>query len=113
MSSDSEKQATIIERDFDDLYKTIYMERFVGKIFDATVSSVTSFGMFVKLKNTVEGLVPFNYMPEDDYFEYDESRKILVGRKTSRVFKPSDKIKVELVRCDIKSKQIDFMVVEE
>lgn len=113
MSSDSEKQATIIERDFDDLYKTIYMERFVGKIFDATVSSVTSFGMFVKLKNTVEGLVPFNYMPEDDYFEYDESRKILVGRKTSRVYKPSDKIKVELVRCDIKSKQIDFMVVEE
>lgn len=112
-SSDAEKQATIIERDFDDLYKAMYMEKFIGEVFDGVVSSVTSFGMFVRLENTVEGLVPFNYMPEDDYYEYDENRKILIGRKTSKIFKASDKVKVELIRCDVKSKQIDFMVVEE
>ncbi len=112
-TSEAEKQATIVERDFDDLYKAMYMERFIGDTFDAMVSSVTSFGMFVKLKNTVEGLVPFNYMPGDDYYEYDESRKILIGRKTSKVYKASDKIKVELVKVDVKLKQIDFMVVDD
>ncbi len=112
-SSEAEKQATIIERDFDDLYKTMYMEKFIGEKFEAVVSSVTSFGMFVRLENTVEGLVPFNYMPNDDYYEYDENRKILIGRKTSKVYKASDKVNVELIRCDVKSKQIDFMIIEE
>lgn len=109
-SSDMEKQATTIERDFDDLYKVMYMVPFVHDEFEATVSSITSFGMFVRLENTVEGLVPFDYMPGDDYYEYDESRKILVGKRKGRVFKIGDKITVELIRCDVKSKQVDFMV---
>lgn len=57
-SSDREKNATKIERAFVDLYKAIYMENFVGNTYHATVSSVTQFGMFVELENTVEGLVP-------------------------------------------------------
>lgn len=112
-TSECEKKATTIERDFDDLYTTIYMERFLGETFDGVVSSITSFGMFVKVNNIVEGLVPFEYMPGDDYYEYDENRKILIGRKTSKVFKIFDKVKVELVRCDVRMKEIDFMVVEE
>ena len=80
-SSEAEKQATTIERDFDSLYETIYMQQFIGQDFDGIVSSVTSFGMFVKLDNTVEGLVPFNNILIDDFFEYDENLKILIGRK--------------------------------
>ena len=112
-SSEAEKQATMIEREFDSLYQVMYMEKWIGKIFEGVVSSVTSFGMFVKLENTVEGLVPFEYMPDDDYYEYDENKKILIGRRTSRIFRLADKVKVELVRCNIKLKQIDFKVVEE
>src|SRR5699024_1718279 len=66
-SSEAEKQATNIERDFDELYKVIYMKNYIDKEFEAVVSSVTSFGMFVKLENTVEGLIPFSNMPNDDY----------------------------------------------
>lgn len=111
LSSEAEKQATKIERDFDDLYIAIYMSEFEGEVFDAIVSSITQFGMFVKLSNTAEGLVPFEYMPGDDYYMYDETRKILVGKRTSKVFKVGDKIKVKLIKSDIKSKRLDFEVI--
>ena len=111
ISSEAEKQATNIERDFDDLYKVIYMERFIGNEFFGIVSSVNSFGMFVKLENTVEGLVPFEKMPGNDYYIYDEARKILVGKNTNKTFKVGDRVKVELIKCDVKSKQIDFSIV--
>lgn len=109
-SSEAEKQATTIERDFDSLYETIYMQQFIGQDFDGIVSSVTSFGMFVKLDNTVEGLVPFNNILIDDFFEYDENLKILIGRKTGRTFKIGDKVKVTLVRADSFAKEIDFEI---
>ena len=111
ISSEAEKQATNIERDFDDLYKVIYMERFIGNEFFGIVSSVNSFGMFVKLENTVEGLVPFEKMPGNDYYIYDEVRKILVGKNTNKTFKVGDRVKVELIKCDVKSKQIDFSII--
>ncbi len=110
-SSEAEKNATQIERDFDDLYKTIYMQKFIGEKFNGIVTSITSFGMFVTLDNTIEGMVPFSNMPGDDYYEYDEQRKILVGRKTSRVFKLGDKVEVEVIRADSFLKEIDFEIV--
>lgn len=110
-SSEAEKQATNIERDFDELYKVIYMKNYIDKEFEAVVSSVTSFGMFVKLENTVEGLIPFSNMPNDDYYEYDENRKILFGKRNGKIFKIGDKVKVKLVRCDVRERQIDFLLV--
>lgn len=112
IASEMEKQATKIERDFDDLYETIYMKNYIGQTFDAIVSQITSFGMFVKLENTVEGLVPFDNMPHNDYYIFDETRKILVGKSTSETFRVGDKLKVKLVRADVKTKQIDFKVEE-
>lgn len=110
IASDMEKEATKIERDFDDMYKTIYMKNYIGQSFKAVVSQITSFGMFVKLENTVEGLVPFDNMPHNDYYIYDEARKILVGKNTGKIFRVGDRLNVKLVRADVKSKQIDFKV---
>ena len=110
-SSDTEKDETKIERDFVDLYKAIYMKKYVGEIYDAKVSSVTQFGMFVELPNTVEGLVPFDNMPRNDYYDYDETRKILIGRNTGEIFRLGDKVRVKLTRVDIRSRQIDFKVI--
>lgn len=112
ISSDMEKEATKIERDFDDLYVAMYMSRHIGEEYSAIVSSVTSFGMFVKLENTVEGLIPFDNMPNNDYYIFDEERKILVGKHSGEIFKVGDKLKVKLVRSDIKSKQVDFKVID-
>ncbi len=110
-SSEAEKQATNIERDFDDLYRVIYMARFVGEKFNARVSSITSFGMFVRLDNTSEGLVPFEYMPGNDYFEYDSEKNILIGRETSQIFRIGDKVEVILERADVKQKRLDFRII--
>lgn len=110
-SSQTEKQATIIERDFDDLYKCIYMNKFIGDEFDVVISNVTSFGVFVRLENTVEGLITFDNINDMDYYIYDEKKHRLIGKNTSRVFKIGDKLRVKLIKSDIKLKEIDFMMI--
>lgn len=110
-SSDTEKQATIIERDFDSLYTAIYMSRFIGQEYEAVVSSVTSFGMFIKLDNTVEGLVSFYNFNDDDYYEFDDKKHILIGRNSGKMYKVGDKVKVILDFVDVKLKQIDFAII--
>ncbi len=109
-SSEMEKNATKIERDFDSLYSAMYMQSFIGEKFDARIVSVTSFGIFIELENTVEGFVSFNDMP-DDYFMYNENRHMLIGEKTGITYKIGDKLKVELIRSDVLTKQIDFRII--
>ena len=109
-SSELEKDATKIERDFDSLYSTLYMKEFIGEEFDARVSSITSFGIFVKLENTVEGFVSFHDIP-GDYYIYDDTSRMLIGKNTSKKYKIGDKLRVKLIKSDVLTKQIDFEVV--
>ena len=110
-SSEAERRANKIERDFVNLYEAIYMKKFIGQEFDAVVSGITSFGMFVKLENTVEGFVAFDCMPNNDYYIYDENKNILIGKNTSVTFKISTKVRVKLIRVDVMSRQIDFKII--
>lgn len=110
ISSEMEKNATKIERDFDDLYSVIYMKRFMGEEFNAKISSVTSFGVFIKLENTVEGFISFSDM-SGDYYIYDEKTRMIVGKNTSQQFKIGDSINVRLIKADILTKQIDFEMI--
>ena len=109
-SSEMEKNATRIERDFDDLYSVLYMQNFIGEEFDAKISSVTSFGVFIKLENTVEGFVSFSDM-SGDYYIYDEKTRMIVGKNTSKQIKIGDKVKVRLIKADILTKQIDLEMI--
>lgn len=74
-SSDREKIATKVERESEDIKKAEYMENKVGEEYEGIVSSITQFGMFVELDNTVEGLIRFEHLG-NEYFIYDENRKI-------------------------------------
>lgn len=109
-SSEMEKNATKIERDFDSLYCTIYMKNFIGKEFDATVCSIASFGIFIRLENTVEGFVSFNDIP-GDYYLYDETTRMLIGKNTSKKYKIGDKVRAKLIKSDVLTKQIDFEII--
>jgi len=109
-STEMEKNATKIERDFDSLYSAMYMERYVGQEFDAVVCSVTSFGLFVRLDNTIEGYVSFADIP-GDYYLYDESSRLIIGRRSKNVIKIGDKVKVRLIKSDVLTKQIDFEII--
>ncbi|MDD2376648.1 MAG: ribonuclease R [Clostridia bacterium] len=108
ISTDKEKESTRIERDFDDLYMAMFMKDKVGEEYESIISSVTSFGIFVKLESTVEGLVHISNMK--GYFTFDEKKYLLVDNNNV-TYKIGDKVKVRVTRVDIKSKQIDFELV--
>ena len=85
-SSEREKIATEVEREAIKLKMAEYMESKIGEEYDAIISSITSFGIFAELENTIEGLIRFEDLG-DEYFIYDEERKILIGELTKKTYK--------------------------
>ena len=110
-SSEREKVATKVERDSEDLKKAEYMENKIGEEYEGIVSSVTQFGIFVELENTVEGLIRFENLG-DEYFIYDEERKRLIGEKTNTTYKIGDKVKIRVISANKMLRQIDFEIVK-
>ena len=109
-SSDREKVATTVEREAEDIKKAEYMEDKIGNEYDGIISSITSFGMFVELENTVEGLIRFENLG-DEYFIYDEERKRLIGEKTNTTYKIGDKVKIRVAKASKLLRQVDFEIV--
>ncbi len=106
-SSEREKIATKVERESEDLKKAEYMEGKIGQEYEGIISSVTQFGVFVELPNTVEGLIRFENLG-NEYFIYDENRKILVGERTKQTYSIGDKIKIRVISANKAFRQIDF-----
>ena len=106
-SSDREKIATKVERDSIDIKMAEYMQDRIGEEYEGMVSSVTSFGIFVELDNTVEGLIRFENLG-DEYFEYDEEHKQLIGEKTGITYKIGDRVKIKVINANKETRQIDF-----
>ena len=106
-ASDCEERALSAERKIEDLYKAVYMSRHIGETFSARVSSVHSFGVFARLENTCEGLLPLSLLP--GYFEYDE--KNLSVRSASSVIRLGDVISVRVASVDISRGKIEFSLV--
>ncbi len=109
-SSEREKIATKVEREAEDLKKAEYMEKKIGKEYEGIVSSVTSFGIFVELDNTVEGLIRFDDLG-DEYFIYDEARKRLIGERTNKIYKIGDKVAIRVKKASKLLRQIDFELI--
>ena len=111
-SSESEKVAQKAEREADDLKKAEYMQNKIGEIYDGIISGVTNFGLFVELDNTVEGLIRFENLG-NEYFEYDDERKRLIGEQTKVQYKIGDKIKIQVIGANKSMKRVDFAKYEE
>lgn len=109
-TSDMERRAVDAERDTDALKKAQYMSDKIGEEFDGIVSSVTNFGMFVELPNTVEGLVHISNMT-DDYYQFDDRQMMLIGEHTKRQFRIGDEVRVRVTNVIIEESSIDFEVV--
>ena len=106
-----ERRAEDAEREVEKLKKVEYMEKYVGEEFDGTISSVTSWGFYVELPNTVEGLVHVNEL-YDDYYVFDEARCELIGRMTGRVYRIGQPCRVVVTGCDRFMKTVDFIPAE-
>ncbi|MDU3350284.1 MAG: S1 RNA-binding domain-containing protein, partial [Clostridium sp.] len=111
-SSEMERLAQEAEREVDDLKKAEYMQERIGEEFTAIISSVTSFGLFAELPNTIEGLIHITAL-DDDYYIYDEAHLCLIGERTKKVYRLGDEIKVRCTRVDIDNREVYFDLIEE
>lgn len=112
-SSEKEKIAQKVEREAINLKKVEYMESKIGEEYDGIISSVTGFGMFVELENTVEGLIRFENMNSDEFFIFDEENKQLIGEHTKKVYKIGDKIRIRVIDASKEKRSISFEVVNK
>jgi ribonuclease R len=110
MCSVNERKAEQLEREVDDIRIAEYMHNHIGEEYEGIISSVTSFGVFVELDNTIEGLVHISNMA-DDYYFYDENNYCLLGERTKKSYKIGDIAKVKLVRVNIQKAEIDFIFI--
>ncbi|MFC4737054.1 ribonuclease R [Bacillus daqingensis] len=109
-SSEMERRAEDAERETDDLKKVQYMEDKIGEEFTGVISGVTNFGLFVRLPNTIEGLVHVSYMT-DDYYHFDEKRLAMVGERSKATFQIGDELEVRLANVNVDERIIDFEII--
>lgn len=102
-----EIKAEEAERELRDIKKAQYMHQFVGEEFEGRISSVTSFGLFIQLENTVEGLVHISSIM-DDYYIFNDRNYTLLGKNGGRKFAIGDTVQVQLVRVNVDEAKIDF-----
>ena len=106
--SSMERRADEAERETDKLKKCEYMSKRIGKEYDGVISGVTSWGLYVELPNTVEGLIRVNDLT-GDYFVFDEEHMELVGEMTRKSYKLGQKIRVQVADTDKLTRTIDFI----
>lgn len=107
-----ERVADEAERETDQLKKVEFMVDKVGQVFDGIISGVTSWGVYVELENTVEGLVHVTSM-DDDYYLYDEYNLLFKGEKNNKIYRLGQKVKVQVMKTNMDDKTIDFSFVSE
>ncbi len=109
--SETEQNATDTERDVDDLKMTEYMVPFVGEPFDAHITGITRFGIFVGLDNGVEGLIHIDSMDDDEYM-YQEDTMTMKGRFSGTTYAMGMPVRVTLVKADKERREVDFIMGE-
>jgi ribonuclease R len=111
-SSMTERRAEEASRDVVQRMKCEYMRDKVGEIFEGTISSVTSFGLFIELDSVyVEGLVHVTALP-GDYYHYDAIGHRLQGERTGKNYRLANRLNVKVMRVSVDEKKIDFELVE-
>lgn len=110
--SERERVADDAEREVDKLKKAEYMEDYVGDSFSGVVSGVTSWGIYVELPNTVEGMVRLADM-DDDQYEFEEDKYRVKGHYSGREYRMGQKVQVKVERVDKLTKTIDFVMMDE
>lgn len=113
-STESEMAAQTAERDSIKQMHARWISQHLGEEFDAVVSGVTEFGLFVQLNDTLtEGLVPIRTIEPHDYMQYDEDNYCLIAARSGKTYTLSDSVRVKVTKVDIERKLIDFILVEE
>ncbi|MCD5413898.1 MAG: ribonuclease R [Clostridiales bacterium] len=108
-SSTKEREAVEAERETTDLKKAEYMQSKLGETFEGIISGITSFGIFVELENTIEGLIRLSSLI-DDYYIYNHEKRILVGENSRKTYKMGDAMQIVVSKVDVLQKEINFVL---
>ena len=92
--------------------KVEYMEQFVGDCFDGTISGMTTWGMYVELPNTVEGMIHVTSL-KGDYYYFDEEHQMMVGEHTKKTYRLGESVRIRVTGADKLLRTIDFEIVQE
>lgn len=106
-SSDCEQNATKAERECEAMKKAEYMEDKIGNEYTGIISSITNFGIFVELDNTIEGLIRFDNM-KDDFYIYNDLNKTATGKDTKKVYHLGDKVNVKVIYASKQERRVSF-----
>ncbi len=109
-TSITERTAEEAEREVEDLKKAEYMSKRIGEEYKGMVSSLTHFGMFIQLDNTIEGLVHFSNMV-DDYYHFNEENYYIIGEHTKKIYRLGDTVDIRVINADLVRRNIDFMLI--
>ncbi len=112
IASATERKAQSLEREVEKMKKAQYMESRVGQVYEGVISGVTSFGIYVQLPDTVEGMVRLDSL-KDDYYDYEEGKYRVVGRHNGKIYALGDRARVVVAGASPKERQIDFLMVQE
>ena len=107
----TERRSEDCEREVEDLMKCKYMRRYIGCEFYGEISSVTDFGIYIELENTVEGL--FMYKFSKNHYEFIEEKLQAYDTTNKKYYNLGDRVKVRVKKIDIMKKNIDFELLEE
>lgn len=108
----TERRADDAEREYIQLKKVEFMRDKLGEVFDGHITGVANFGLFVELQEFfVEGLIPTKYM-DDDHYVFHDKRHFFKGRRTGKVYRLGDRVKIQVVRIDRDRREIDFILAD-
>jgi ribonuclease R len=106
--SERERAAMEAERELEDRTRVLFMKERVGEVFDGIISHITSFGFFVELSDVfVEGLVLLTDL-QDDYYHFEEEKFCLMGRRTRKIYRIGDKVRIRVTMASVEKNQLHF-----
>lgn len=111
-NSQNERRAQEAEREVEKLKKVQYMSKRIGEVYEGIISGVTSYGLYVELPNTIEGMVRIASIP-DDFYIYHEETMSIIGKDTGKMYTMGQSVLVKTVHVDKLLRTIDFELVEE
>ena len=111
-SSTREREAVTAERETVDLKKAEYMSNKIGEEFEGVITSLTSFGIFVELPNTIEGLIRLSSLT-DDYYHYDRESQQILGERRKKRFRIGDSLRVTVAKVNVMEGEVNFALVNE
>lgn len=111
-TSSTERRADEAEREVEKMKKVEYMQQFIGEVFEGVISGITTWGIYVELPNTVEGMIRVTSLP-GDYYYFDEEHYTMVGEHSKKTYSLGEKLTVQVAAVDKMLRTIDFELADE